>query len=112
MQGLGGLALGIAFRLQWLVRIDFLLQLKAILDSDLIPLKLSCRIAWAKCLQHCPQWTVLDMWFLFFVSKGITTTSYNEPGGCWGYNWFHYISYVVLVMECFYSRCISILFVC
>ncbi|QHN83109.1 uncharacterized protein DS421_20g701780 [Arachis hypogaea] len=52
------------------------------------------------------------MWFLFFVSKGITTTSYNEPGGCWGYNWFHYISYVVLVMECFYSGCISILFVC
>ncbi|XLR53500.1 hypothetical protein S83_004172 [Arachis hypogaea] len=35
-----------------------------------------------------------------------------HPGGCWGYNWFHYVSYVVLAMECFYSGCISILFVC
>ncbi|XP_052115409.1 uncharacterized protein LOC127745753 [Arachis duranensis] len=35
-----GLALVIAFRLQWLVQIDLLLQLKGILDSDLMPLKL------------------------------------------------------------------------
>ncbi|XLR04778.1 hypothetical protein HN51_059651, partial [Arachis hypogaea] len=33
------------------------------------------------------------------VSKGITTTSYNEPGGCWGYNWFHYISYVTRLQD-------------
>ncbi|KAL4393769.1 hypothetical protein HN51_021729 [Arachis hypogaea] len=35
-----------------------------------------------------------------------------HPGGCWGYNWFHYVSCVVLAMKCFYSGCISILFVC
>ncbi|QHO28794.1 uncharacterized protein DS421_7g219770 [Arachis hypogaea] len=38
--GTWGLALVISFRLQWLVRIDLLLQLKGILDSNLMPLKL------------------------------------------------------------------------
>ncbi|XP_057724039.1 uncharacterized protein LOC130939998 [Arachis stenosperma] len=38
--GTWGLALVISFRLQWLVQIDLLLQLKGILDSDLMPLKL------------------------------------------------------------------------
>ncbi|MED6145922.1 hypothetical protein PIB30_029521 [Stylosanthes scabra] len=61
---------------------------------------------------HAQSMFFTAIFFIFsIVSKGITTTSYSKPGGGWSCNWIHFVCSMVLAMECFYSGCISILFV-